>query len=173
MQVLHGRIVDDGGLVLAVLVQTLQLLGDLFGLVLVRRRQQRHRDVGVGKPPHRVESRSELKTDVLVVDQGLLDPGHVDELQQPRPPGPPQHLEPALQQVARVRPLLRQIGDDADRHQVQAVVQLALASGPGEERLDDLVGYSHAGKTAQRVVPIVKLRIYQGEGIGQHPGRSW
>ena len=105
------------------------------------------------------------------MDEGLFDPGLVDELQQPRPPRPPQRLQPALQKVAGVPPLQRQVGDDADRHEVKALLQLGLASGPGEESLDDLVGDAHAGKSAQRVVPVVKLRIDQGEGVGQQLGQ--
>ena len=161
------RLEDDGSLELALFVQALELVGDLLRLRFIRRRQQRYRDIGISQSTHSIEPRSELKADVLVVEQLPFHPGILGQSQQPRTRCRAQHLHAALQQVARILALQRQVSDGADRHQVQTALQLGGATGTREQRLDNLVSNTHPGQAAQRIVFVIEFRVDQRQRRGQ------
>ena len=149
-------------------VQRLQVGGEDAGAADVVCRQQIDAGVGVGQAAGRVEPRPQGEADMLLREPGWVELGLLHQCDQARSRCRAQGGEPALEQVAGVTALDRQVGHDAQRDQVEMADRVPRPSRPFVQRLGQLVRDPYAGKVGQRMIAgWEQFGVDDRGGIGQ------
>ena len=146
-----GALLDLVAQELAPGVERLQVGGEDAGAADVGSRQQIDAGVGVGQPPGRVEPRPQDEADVLLREPGRVELGFFHQRDQASPLRLTQGGQPALEQVAGVAALERQVSHDAQRDQVEVAGRVLRPPRPLVQRLGQLIGHAHAGQIGQRM----------------------
>ena len=147
-----GALLDLVAQQLAPGVQRLQVGGEDAGAADVACGQEIDAHVGVGQPAGCVEPRPQDEADVLLREPGRVEFGFFQQRDQARPLRAAQCSQPALEQVAGVAALERQVGDDAQRDQIEVAGRIPRPPRPFVQRLGQLVGHAHAGQVGQRMM---------------------
>ena len=155
----------------APLVQTLELRCQNARPAQIIGCQEFHGRVGVVQPAKGVEARRDLEADVFFSQPGRIDFGQLHHDLQAKALWMAQRLDAALGQGPRVAGQSCNVGDHAQRRQVEMLCFLAGAACASEQRFSQFVSHTYPRQTCQRMVACQPLGIDDGNCRRQHSGQ--
>ena len=129
--------------------------------------KQLYDGIGISQATNRIHTRGENEANMLLGQPGRVQVSQFQDGLQPGALRPAQDCQALLQQVARIAGQQRQVGDDAQRSQVQVLLAICFAIELAVHGLRQQVGDAHTRQAAQRVTGWQHAGRNHGLGDGQ------